>query len=112
MLKKAERLKKAEFDRFFAVGKRFHSDSLQLIYVPSTEQGFQAAAVAGKKVSKSAVDRNRVRRRIYAALRALHEAQPLSGVYMVIAKPTARTASYQELSTTLAELVGKAHKAR
>jgi ribonuclease P protein component len=63
MFTKKQRLTRAEFDRFFAVGKRLHSPSLTLIYAKSDEP--HAAVVVGKKVAKKAVDRNTLRRRIY-----------------------------------------------
>lgn len=103
MLKKRDRLTKKQFDAYFASGKRFHSPLVQLIYTPLTS--FHGAAVAGKKVSKKAVERNTVRRRLYAALYALKKETNLQGVFIMIAKPAAKDASYSELKASLSKLV-------
>ncbi|MDC1205594.1 ribonuclease P protein component [Candidatus Pacebacteria bacterium] len=104
MLAKKERLTKKEFDRFFSSGKRYHSPVLQLIYTPLDV--FHGAAVVGKKVHKKAVDRNKTRRRLYGALYALKLQDNLMGVYIVIAKPKAKDATYATLKQELSELVG------
>lgn len=104
MLKKRERLTKKEFDTYFATGKRFHTPLLQLIYTPYTS--FHGAAVAGKKVHKKAVDRNKLRRRLYNILYHLKVERALSGVYMIIAKPAAKDASYAVLKTDIEKVVG------
>ena len=102
MLKKKQRLAKKEFDHYFASGKRFHSPLLQLIYTP--HESFHGAAVVGKKVHKKAVDRNKLRRRLYASLYTLKGEQNLTGVFMVIAKLPAKEASYKELKASLSKL--------
>ena len=66
MLKKKERLSRKEFDRSFAHGKRIHSPFVQLIYEKS--EAFHGSVVVGKKIAKRAVDRNKLRRRIYGVL--------------------------------------------
>ena len=95
MLQKQHRLTTAAFDQYFKTGKRRHSPNLQLIHVPQTE--FHGAAVVGKKVFKEAVKRNRLRRQLYGVLyRAVKRGQ-LSGVVIVIAKPSARQTPRQKL---------------
>ena len=103
MLKKKQRLTKAAFDQYFKSGKRIHTPLFQLIYTPCNT--FHGAVVAGKKVSKKAVDRNVVRRRIYAALYALYKEQSCTGVYIVIAKPVVKSATYSEIKETLSKIL-------
>lgn len=103
MLKKKQRLTKKEFDQYFQSGKRFHDPLLQLIYTPHAS--FQGAVVVGKKVHKKAVDRNRLRRRLYAALYTLYKEKQLTGVYIIIAKPVAKNASHKELKELLSKLI-------
>ena len=103
MLKKQQRLTKKEFDTYFKSGKRSHSPLMQLIYAP--DSSFHGAAVAGKKVSKKAVERNTIRRRMYAALYALSKEEQLAGVYIMIAKPEARSASYSDIKATLSKMI-------
>ncbi len=88
MLQKRHRLSTAAFDQYYKTGKRRHSPNLQMIHVPQV--AFHGAAVVGKKVFKEAVKRNRLRRQLYGVLyRAVKRGQ-LSGVVIIIAKPSAR----------------------
>lgn len=84
MLKKKERLTKKEFDRFFSIGKRVHSPAFTLLYTPS--ETFHGAVVVGKKVYKKAVDRNRLRRRLYNALYKEVREAGATGVFIILAK--------------------------
>ncbi len=108
MLKKSQRLSRVEFDQCFKAGRRFHSPNLQCIYCPSPD--FHGSAVVGKKVFKKAVDRNKQRRRIYAALYRVRCQQSLHGVYILIAKPSAKSVGYKTLSVEIVDLVGRIQK--
>lgn len=50
-------------------GKAVRSDAVTLRYSPSKKKDYRLAVVVSRKVSKSAVVRNRIRRRIYEAVR-------------------------------------------
>jgi len=89
MLRKSNRLTKKQFDDYFAVGKRFHFPYCTIIYHPhNTNLG---AVVVGKKVSKRAVVRNRLRRRAYAILRQQMKSSVMTGVFIILIKPTLTT---------------------
>jgi ribonuclease P protein component len=98
MLRKNERLTTAEFNRSFSLGRRVHTPELQIITHPSPT--FQAAAVVGKKVAKSAVRRNRLRRQLYGAIETvlLPDRPPLTVI--VIAKPPLATLSHKAVMAT------------
>jgi ribonuclease P protein component len=49
------------------------SEFLTLKYAPSKKDDYRLAIVVSKKVSKSAVKRNRIRRRIYEIVRIAHK---------------------------------------
>lgn len=106
MLKKKQRLTKSAFDKAFKTGRRSHSPSLQLIY--AKEQDFHAAAVVGKKVYKTAVARNRLRRQLYGLIYRFHQHTPLSGTFIVIAKPPARETTASDMKNSLESLLIKA----
>jgi len=108
MLKKKERLTRTLFDRSFSVGKRIHSSSFQLIVAQS--EAFHGSVVIGKKVYKKAVDRNKLRRQMYALLRQFHSHTPLTRTYIVIAKPLIVGKKQQELALELADALAKAIK--
>lgn len=64
------------------------------------------AVVISKKVHKSAIGRNRIRRRIYEIIR--HELPQLSGVYdiaIIVVSGEAITSTHAELDGTLMELM-------
>lgn len=106
MFPKKKRLTKKAFNRFFASGKRHHTPAFQLIYNRETDadEPFQVAASVSKKVYKSAVARNRLRRQMYHALQA---GPLLRGAYIVIAKPAAKDLSYLEVEGAIRKLVSQ-----
>jgi len=67
MLSKANRLSIREFDLVIKTGREVYSPFFTVKFSPSKE--FKFAPTAPKKTFKTAVSRNRVRRRIYAAVR-------------------------------------------
>lgn len=105
MLKKKDRLTKKEFDRFFSSGRRLHSPLFTLVH--SQNESFHGAVVVGKKVFKKAVDRNRLRRRVYNIIYRLSRENKLAGVYIVLVKPIAAKATFGELRSSLENLIPK-----
>lgn len=101
MLKKKQRLTTEEFDRFFSSGRRSHSPLFTLVRGPHTN--FHGAVVVGKKVHQKAVDRNRLRRRLYDALYRWSREIDAKGVYIILTKPAAARASFAELKAAVAE---------
>ena len=105
MFSAKERLSRTAFTEYFKVGRRFQTPLLTLVYSPAPT--LKVSTVVGKKVSKLAVGRNRIRRRLYAGMRrSFTETGITSGSYIVIAKPAAagysRVALAAELTTLLA----------
>ena len=105
MLSSKKRLDRKEFDRFFASGKRFHSPSLMLVYTESPS--FQASAVAPKKIFKTAVSRNKFRRRVYDVYERLLREKAVTGAYITIAKAGAQNLDYDSLKAELGALIHK-----
>lgn len=108
MLPQKKRLNRQEFNRFFSVGTRFHSPSFMLIYSPDTV--FHASAVASKKIWKTAVERNKFRRRVYDVLRKYEAENSTQGAYIFIAKKPAEHATYADLKNEMSELVLKSKR--
>ncbi len=66
--------------------------------------------MVSKKTLKSAVGRNRVRRRVYEVLRThLEDLSPNNDVVLLVVSPEVKTMSSDELNTTILELLAKAH---
>lgn len=75
-----------EFEEVFKVGKRTHFPHLMVITAPADTRA--VSAVVGKKVARSAVRRNTLRRRIYAVLKDVLEKNRYTDALIVITKPT------------------------
>lgn len=105
MLAKRHRLTKRQFDTYFKTGTRTHGQYMQIIHAP--HERFHGAVVVGKKVYRRAVDRNRLRRRVYGVLYGWHKAQPVVGVYIVILKPAAAKVPYQLVAEECRSLLGR-----
>ncbi len=96
-------------------GRSGHAKYLSLRYLPSPDAEVRVGIVVSKKVGK-AVIRNRVRRRLREALRSLLSSRPCrvtaagapSFELVVIARPEAAQASYQELKNALGHALKKA----
>ncbi|MCD5381619.1 MAG: ribonuclease P protein component [Candidatus Pacebacteria bacterium] len=86
MFKKTERLNRSEFSKCFKSGHK--SNFKHLTIVTADHPSLKAVVVVGKKVAKSAVKRNKIRRRIYASLYNQLVNKNHKGVLIVIVKPT------------------------
>ncbi len=106
MLPKKERLSRKEFNRFFSIGKRIHSPSFQVVFVPYAT--LHASVVVSKKVAKSAVRRNKIRRQIYDIVRNYRSERQIHGVFIFFTKTAVLNASYKnlkhEVRTTIDEI--------
>ena len=82
---------------------------MSLVFVPN-ERGFtRMAVVVSKKVNKTAVGRNRIRRRIYETLRKNLEFIPEKTDYVfVVFAPDVINMPQNELEKMLGELVERA----
>lgn len=105
MLKKKERLTRAEFDRFFSVGKRLHGTYIQLIFAPS--ETFHCSVVVGKKVFKKAVERNTLRRQIYATVASFKSTTALDYAFIVVVKPQAKAVQNAIVRNELLSLLSR-----
>lgn len=66
-------------------GETAHTTNLGLIYMPNERGMRRFAVVVSKKVQKTAVGRNRIRRRIYEAIRLENpdKLPPMDGIFTV-----------------------------
>jgi ribonuclease P protein component len=107
MLKKAQRLSRTDFATYFKGGKRLHTDCATLVFHP--HPSFHGAVVVSKKVSKLAVTRNTIRRRVYAQLYKLPPGSK-NGVFVVLIKPTYSQLTKQSARTQIQLLIERAAK--
>lgn len=90
-------------------GKTVRKSKASLVFVPN-ERGFtRVAVVVSKKVEKTAVGRNRIRRRVYEVIRKNFEYLPKKTDYIfVIYAKEVMVMPHAELEKTLGELVEEA----
>ena len=100
MLQKSERLTRTQFDHYFKIGKRFHFKHYTITHSPA--ESLHASIVVGKKVAKKAVQRNTLRRRLYAQVYQHVKKPGHTGVFIVLTKPSVAHPTRQELLTTFA----------
>lgn len=111
MFKKSERLNRPRFTEYFKIGRRFHTDNFTLIYTPAPVRA--VAVVVGKKVHKGAVERNTLRRRIYAVVRTCFETDMITcGIYIIISKPGAKSLTQSAVVSEIATLLATISKPR
>ena len=94
----------------YSNGKAVRSPLFTVKYVPNTHRSYSRfSVVVSKKVIKSAVGRNRIRRRLYEYLRA--NTENLNAVYDIVVICTSselRTLPYDQISDQLTQLFTKA----
>jgi len=106
MLSKKERLSRKEFSRFFSLGKRSNSKIFTLVYSPHPT--FQASVVVPKKVEKSAVKRNKIRRQIYDIVRSHQKTEDFVGVFIFLLKSNTKELKHEEVIEEVLEIIKKA----
>ncbi len=82
MLSKEKRLRAAEVCAVLAEGKSAREVYISAKYVQN-KGFFRSAAVVSKKVARGAVERNRLRRSVYAALRQISPSSGGMAVFFV-----------------------------
>lgn len=94
------------FRSVYRHGRRWRGQTLNLSWLPAPVASTRVAVVVSKKVSAHAYERNLVKRRLWAGVRAHRRQLPAQGYYLVItAQPAARGRTYAELTQEFASLI-------
>ena len=90
-------------------GRTVRGAKVSLVFAQNTRGFTRVAVVVSKKVEKTAVGRNRIRRRVYEALRVNFDLMPkkMDYIFVVYSRDVARM-SFGELESMLGELVEEA----
>ena len=87
-------------------GKTIRTPKMSLVFCDNSRGFTRIAVVISKKVIKTAVGRNRVRRRIYECLRKNFEDIPKERDYIfVVYNKDVKTIPYKDLENLLADLI-------
>ena len=90
-------------------GKTVRTSKMSLIFAENTRGFTRIAVVVSKKVMKTAVKRNRIRRRVYETLRKNMDLIPKGNDYIfVVFSPSVIDMPFNELEKLLGELVAEA----
>jgi ribonuclease P protein component len=107
MLAKADRLETSEFSRVMEKGGSFHSPLFIINFLPSPS--FKFSPASPKKTFKTAVSRNRTRRRIYAAVREIVSKNRIKpNLVIIVPKKKIDDLDHAALVSTIADLFVKA----
>lgn len=90
-------------------GTTLRAPHLSLVYMPNNRGFRRFAIIVSKKVLKSAVGRNRIRRRVYEAIRLADPSSlpPIDCIFIIHNRNYA-TMSFSELCTTVHGLINHA----
>lgn len=89
-------------------GKTVRKPGISLVFCDNTRGFTRVAVVVSKKVNKSAVKRNRIRRRIYEAVRINFDKVPRNRDYIfVVYNRKIETMGFDEIEKLLAEFYFK-----
>ncbi len=108
MLSKQNRLERKDFTNLLT-SKRFVNSENFSLRVGSGESKPKLAVSVSKKVSKLAVDRNTLRRRVYSAVRdSVKELEP--NTYLFVARPSAKKLKGEKLEKEITSLLNQFKK--
>lgn len=109
MLKRKNRLKKKkDFEKVFKKGKRIKEDFLFFKYVPGPSGAFRCGVVVSQKVSKKAVVRNKIKRRIKSiVLQKMREAKT-GGDFVFVVLPGSENKTFREIKETVNRIFKRA----
>lgn len=92
-----------EFSRVFRTGRRLGDRYFTLVYAPGPGPAARLGLAVSRKVSRRAVERNRIKRLVREAFRRRNALPPLDIV--VMARPGAATCDNQQLSLSIDALM-------
>jgi len=98
MIKKELKLKKINFDEFLKFSKKIKSKNFTIFKKDADDKKF-AVIISSKKIKK-AVDRNRIKRRIYEIIRLNIDIIPL-GHFIIFPEPSCLKLDFKKLEEEL-----------
>jgi len=103
MIQKKFRLKRPEIEFLLRKGKELATDLFIVRFATSTEQIARFTVIASSRLSKKAVDRNRIKRQIYEAIRINMVDSATNTV--IIPKKRALKSTYKEIESNIKQII-------
>lgn len=101
--------KRNDFQKVFENGKFFSIGSISLICAPNAQETSRIGFVVSKKVSKKAVDRNRIRRILREALRPMVTLLKPGMDAVIMYRGTDMHPEFDQMSRLLSQLLKKSN---
>lgn len=109
MLPRHERLRhQRDFDELRERGRSYHQPLLRLTVLKEDSSRQLAGFIVSKRISKKAVERNLIKRRLRAAYRSLKQEVPPGCLLLFVARPATLEVSYADLQKQMRSLIEKA----
>lgn len=101
-------LQKRDFDLLYRSGRFINSNFFKVSFLKTETKGFRAGVVVSTKVSKSAVERNRIRRTVYGICgEFLKEFENLGCILVFVAKRSVVTIGRELIEEDVKVLLGE-----
>jgi ribonuclease P protein component len=104
MLPKKNRLNRVDFTDYYKKGRKLNGSVSTLVFTPAEK--FIASVVVGKKVSKKAISRNRIRRLGYRQIELWQKQNLTNGVLILIIKPAITSLTRKDQAKALLNDLG------
>lgn len=105
MFKKSSRIDKKDVGKVIKEGVAYHSPSFLLKVLKNTEEKTLFAVVVSKKVSKTAVGRNKNKRRVREVLKKALKEKKEHNFYIVILKKDLNKSLFGDIKNELIKLL-------
>lgn len=106
-MKKENRiLKNSDFAKIIKIGKRHHTNLMTFYFLKNTNQTYRIGICVSKKVSKLAVTRNLIKRRIIAILNDKYNTRNFYDI-VIIAKNDCTNCSFQMMEQDVESFLKK-----
>ncbi len=110
MVPTSARIARIDFPAILQSGKRFHTTNISAVVVSAATP--RVSVVVSKKVAKRAVDRNRLRRRVYGVAERFIAEASLPYAVIFLLRPGALKVARQALAGEAAGLLAQITKSR
>jgi ribonuclease P protein component len=100
-----KRLSRSELEHLFRKGRKFRHSEFPLTYLVNQRPSCRFSVIVSKKVNPKAVDRNKVRRRIYEILRTNIHIFPQNIDLAINIRIDVRPTSYHQLQDQLLKIL-------
>ena len=108
VLSKKNKLKKKDLNKILRKGKRFNGEILLLIIFKNDLKNTRVGLIISKKVSKKAVVRNKIKRRIYSLIRNKLSKIKTGFDVLIITRPEIKEKNFFEINKILSKVLKRA----